>query len=374
MAFSYYRSLTIDHTKCGSSDSPYFPVLVSLSDATLKTIGNSGHIQNSNGYDIQFFSDSGLTTRLPAEREKYDGSGGSYIGWVQVPNISHTSNTVIYMGYDDAGISSDPNSDATYGSAKVWVENGTQNYQAVYHFGNGGSISLSDSTSNSNTLTLPGSTHNPSAGAGIPPGNIYGGVNVTASNQQYLKSVAQSVLGMNGSSATFTVEGWIYPTSGTCPLFGTTSGTGYGIELRVYTGGNVYFLNEAVNVLVNGGSSISSQWNQIGVSYNNGAIALYLNGSQVNTANSSVNWGSTPLVTLGGAPAVGEYNNGNIDEIHISNSIRSTAWITTEYNNQNSPGNIGSASFYTVGSEISTGRGIINNLCKILSQCFILGD
>ena len=39
------------------------------------------------------------------------------------------------------------------------------------------------------------------------------------------------------------------------------------------------------------------------------------------------------------------YMIGTIDEVRISNSARSVAWITTEYNNQNSP-----SSFYSVGS------------------------
>src|SRR4029077_19209324 len=38
--------------------------------------------------------------------------------------------------------------------------------------------------------------------------------------------------------------------------------------------------------------------------------------------------------------------NGNIDEVHISTVARSAAWITAEYNNQNSPG-----TFITMGSE-----------------------
>jgi hypothetical protein len=40
------------------------------------------------------------------------------------------------------------------------------------------------------------------------------------------------------------------------------------------------------------------------------------------------------------------YTNGVIDEVHVSNVIRSSAWITTEYNNQLSP-----TAFYAVGNE-----------------------
>ncbi|HET6888026.1 MAG TPA: LamG-like jellyroll fold domain-containing protein, partial [Candidatus Udaeobacter sp.] len=42
----------------------------------------------------------------------------------------------------------------------------------------------------------------------------------------------------------------------------------------------------------------------------------------------------------------GSYWNGDIDEVHVSSTNRSAAWITAEYNNQSSPG-----TFITMGSE-----------------------
>ena len=66
-SFVYKRSITIDHTKVGTSnntDQNYFPTLVSLSDSSLKDINHGGHIQSSNGYDIAFYSDINLTTQL----------------------------------------------------------------------------------------------------------------------------------------------------------------------------------------------------------------------------------------------------------------------------------------------------------------------
>ena len=43
--------------------------------------------------------------------------------------------------------------------------------------------------------------------------------------------------------------------------------------------------------------------------------------------------------------------DGVLDEVRISNIVRSVDFITTSYNNQNDPGDIGAAGFYTVGSE-----------------------
>src|ERR1700690_2699336 len=101
MAYTYTRSLTIDHTKCGGSDSPSFPVLVSLSDTTLKTVGNGGHIQHTTTQsapavkmpaDLIFATSSSGATLLPWEVEFYDAVNGILVAWVQL-TVSHSINT-----------------------------------------------------------------------------------------------------------------------------------------------------------------------------------------------------------------------------------------------------------------------------------------
>ena len=52
-----------------------------------------------------------------------------------------------------------------------------------------------------------------------------------------------------------------------------------------------------------------------------------------------------------GADNLGNFMNGYIDEVKISDLSRSGDWATTEYHNQNNPGNIGTAGFYTVSTE-----------------------
>jgi len=97
VAFSHYRTITVDHTLCGASNSTDFPVLVSGTYTYLKTTGNGGEVTNANGYDIGFYSDSGLTTKLDWEVEKYVSTTGEIVAWVRIPTLSHTSDTVIYI-------------------------------------------------------------------------------------------------------------------------------------------------------------------------------------------------------------------------------------------------------------------------------------
>tara|TARA_B100000809_G_C14947883_1_gene462801 strand:- start:36 stop:836 length:801 start_codon:yes stop_codon:yes gene_type:complete len=83
-------------------------------------------------------------------------------------------------------------------------------------------------------------------------------------------------------------------------------------------------------------------------------MTLYENGSVVGTLG-SVNGtilNQNVHLRFGGAHGAGggnpHYFDGIIDEIRISNTNRSANWISTEYNNQNSP-----ATFYTVSSEFT---------------------
>ncbi len=150
--YSFFRSITIDHTKVGTldhTDQTDFPVLVSFTDTTLKTVANGGHVQNANGYDIAFASDSSNASPLFWEIESYDGTTGTVVAWVKVPTVSHTSNTIIYVLYGNSLISSFQ-SDIT----QVW----DSNYLGVYHLGNSSGLSLLDSTSHHLDGTNNGAT------------------------------------------------------------------------------------------------------------------------------------------------------------------------------------------------------------------------
>jgi hypothetical protein len=87
-AFAYSRSLTVAANQAPNTIENNFPVLVSLSDPTLRTAANGGHVTSSNGYDICFFADAGLTTPLNWEVESYNGVSGALVAWVQVPALS----------------------------------------------------------------------------------------------------------------------------------------------------------------------------------------------------------------------------------------------------------------------------------------------
>ena len=86
----------------------------------------------------------------------------------------------------------------------------------------------------------------------------------------------------------------------------------------------------------------------------NGTNNLYVDGVSQDTSTSANTAVNPPNAIEIGRREDGDsarYFGGDLDEIHISNIERDHDWITTSFNNQDDPGNIGVAGFYTVGSE-----------------------
>ncbi len=77
MAFSYYKSVTIDASQCGASNLTDFPVTIWVTDTDLKVTGSGGFVQNSNGYDIRPYADAGLTSALTFELVTYVSTSGA---------------------------------------------------------------------------------------------------------------------------------------------------------------------------------------------------------------------------------------------------------------------------------------------------------
>ncbi|MCS5553266.1 MAG: DUF2341 domain-containing protein, partial [SAR324 cluster bacterium] len=75
-----------------SSDLTNFPTLISFTDSDLtKTT-------ESDGTDIVFTASDG-TTELAYEIERFDSSTGEIIAWVNIPTVSASENTDIYIYY-----------------------------------------------------------------------------------------------------------------------------------------------------------------------------------------------------------------------------------------------------------------------------------
>ena len=73
-------------------------------------------------------------------------------------------------------------------------------------------------------------------------------------------------------------------------------------------------------------------------------FTIYIDGVPVAKTAVTTGTATSPLTGLFGTQIAQHqpwttFFNGTLDELRISNILRSSNWISTEYNNQNNPGN-----------------------------------
>ncbi len=318
MAFNYYRSVTTTHAQVPSTQTN-FPVYVTM---TL----NAGHVSNSNGYDIRPYSDTGASSALTYQLESYDNGTGIVHMWVLIASLSASVDNVFYLHYGNGALTTDGSSTSTWDS----------HYKMIWHLPNGTSLTANDATSNAVNGTV--------SGAVAVAGKTGGAASFDGSND---------VITLSGPALNitdFTFSFWIYPiaSSDNYATLLTSNGAG-GV---FYRGGSlkISYYDSADNL--NTTALTEGAWNYIAITcdYVGTDLRFYLNGA---ADGSNLSFVASPLtVTKCGDDDSSETFKGYLDELRISDSLRSANWITAEYNNQSNPG-----SFLTVGSEVNVGGG-----------------
>ncbi|MDB4940377.1 MAG: LamG domain protein jellyroll fold domain protein, partial [Candidatus Doudnabacteria bacterium] len=342
--FSYSRSITIDHTKVPNTDQTNFPVAFSGIFSYLATTGNGGKVQNANGYDVGFYSSSDCASgnKMNWETQIYSATGtGTSTYWIRIPTLSHTVDTVYYVCYGNSSISTDQSS-----RTSVW----DSNFKAVYHSGDGTTISLNDSTVNANNLTNNGATETTG-----PLGAAFS-FNGTTS---YLERVGTAVT----SAEPATLSALFFPNATTgyaMAIDGT--GAGGGLDALGMRPAGVVRMTRGGSVTTNAPDSVSpnlytiSAWNHASAVFTStSSRTIYVDGNSTGTTDTTAVTSPNSLnTTLVGARRFGNVINGvfngAVAEARFSNIARSGDWATTEYNSM-----IGISSFYAIGSEQTTG-------------------
>ncbi len=334
--YSYYRSITIDHTLCGTANSTDFPVLITGTYTYLKTTGNGGNVTNASGYDIAFFSDSGLTSQLKHETVSWNGSTGAVEYWVKVPTLSYTSDTVIYIAYGDSGVTTDQ-------SDKVNTWN--SNFGGVWHMNqdpSGSAPQLLDSTTNANDMTTESMVS-----GDLVTGEIGNAINYDGTNNASYKTSPSF-----NSWTTLSLSFWIKGTSG------NNGGGGGSDSYRIIDKGlgelvigwDRYTLDQMF-IYANGDVGATTMyvadgtWHLVHVTTDKTNFNLYVDG-----VNKLSGTGSTGTTTndfiVGRYSAGGYYGKQVLDEMRVmKNYIYTSSWMTSEYNNQSSP-----STFYSIGT------------------------
>ncbi|OGN15907.1 MAG: hypothetical protein A3J47_02860 [Candidatus Yanofskybacteria bacterium RIFCSPHIGHO2_02_FULL_43_22] len=346
--WDYRRKITIDESKVsGISNLSNFPVLVSLTYPDLKTIGFGGKAASGSGEFV--FTSSDGTTVLPYEIETYSSSSGQFIGWVNVTTLSVTQDTIIYVYYGG------PSSGATnQNKTGVW----DSNYKGVWHLKEdpavAGTNGIKDSTSNGNHGTDNGSMDANDQVAGQMNGSLdFDG------SDDYVRVEDSSSLNFQNSSVSIGM--WIY-------WGGTVSGR---TIAKANSGGSPYhgdfFMkldtsNQKLSVRFKTNDSSQTQnpevvssinfpinkWAHAFATFNTDTdtTRLYTNGILVAEDTVSIYelLDTTGFLCTCNPSFPPQSIGGKIDEIRVSNTVRSADWIKTEYTNQFKP-----SLFYAVG-------------------------
>ncbi len=353
--YNYSRSITIDHTKCGSANSTNFPVLVAGTYSYLATVANGGNVTSASGYDIIFTSDSAGTILLNFERASFNATTGAVEFWVKVPTVSNTADTVIYLFYGNSAVTTDQSAPVA-----TW----SNGFLLVMHMEGGPTDSLGAYSA---------------ANTGTPPTYVNGGL----AGSKIGKYAQNSGGGGNGITITdtgtlsptpLTVSAWVeMDTFG--PVLQTINSTynpttGQSMMVRNTAATASYIQGSAGTRSVDPSTGVAFTaayhvWSYLAHTYSasagTGTLTAFLNG----VANGS-NVGPDPAFAVAGNmtllfdPQFGRDFTGGLDEFRVANVERSADWLLTEYNNQNSP-----STFYTVGAAAgavsSFPAAVINN-------------
>lgn len=320
--WSYRKLVTIEHDQV-AGNLVNFPVLVSITDSDLQNDAQG------DGDDIAFVSYSNNETQLSHEIESYDNGDGSLVSWVKIPSVSSSVDTLFWMYYGNDGCGSQED------VSNVW----DSNYKMVYHLEesdiDGGSGDIKDSTSNNNDGTTSGMDGNDDVSAKIGTGFDFDGINDYVGTNVDVTSYSD-----------ITVSGWVYPENA-----GDGSHTGFfGQNNAFETLWDSSVMTFWTNIDHECSANVASaQWHYITLIYDGSDLFIYKNGRQVATDTAGGFEDEDYTFNIGGGGINQEADNwldGIIDEVRISNTARSSSWITTSYSNMNNQ-----STFITLDSE-----------------------
>jgi hypothetical protein len=361
--FTCYKEISIDPSMVyGANNLVNFSVLISLLDSDLKD-----HVYSASGNDIAFaYHTDWLDHEIELFDQAYNGTHAQLVAWVRIPKLSTSWYTIIRMYYGNLTMGSRENPEGVWDS----------NYKGVWHLSesSGGTDAIKDSTINGNDGTDYGSPTFGSTGKSDGAIDFKGDI-----EDEYVQLPATASLNSINEGDYFTYEAWFYPDQVPPGVDSNNNSRRYGIMIKrnphhgLYYDHDQYFAMEhwldiggpSQRAVSSGTYGPGKYYHLVAVVSNlDGYLKFYVNGN----FEGQTTWtgGTTPWDYDIGALRIGIANpgwstyrwsaDGKIDEIRISDSVRSADWIKTEYKNQNNP-----SSFYSVSKEYPLSGILPNN-------------
>ena len=312
----------------GVSDQPVLVKIVSDSDL-------SSNVYQADGGDIVFATSAGV--KIPHEFEN-SYSSGNVTAWLKVPTLNATTETQIWVYYGNSAATPT----GCNGSGNCWDPDNVwdANYLAVYHLNESSPGSgISDSSGNGNDCTAYGTPTSVNIGVAA------NGVDLDSGD--YFSCGT----GWMPTSGVYTIEAWVDPDANGVSDDGVI-GNGYsGIQLTHHSTQWWEYQN-------GGGQGFTANQTGLGLQYlavtydggtSSGCRNWYVDGVEItggNTLTCQSSWTEPTSFMIGRNAPSGNYLIGQIDEIRISNTNRSAAYVYATYTNINN-----ASQFAEVGSQ-----------------------
>lgn len=317
--WTYRRQLTLNGSLIneGLTD---FPVLVKLDSSFFDFSKAKDH-----GEDVRFTASDG-TTLLKYEIERWNKTAGKAEIWVKLPSVSSGSDTVLYLYY------ANPSASDAQDPTNVW----DSNFMLVQHLEET-SGKVTDSTSHGNDGAYHGATQD-------VEGKIDGADEFDGVDDYVAINHSQS---LNFGTGPFTISVWVkYNPNNVdsdivrkgCTTNQPPSPSNYKLELVDNK------LHGNLHDNINSDASVTTPlaysdnvWHCIVFLREAQTISLYVEGSLKASAGGAVHdLTNTANMSIGSKDTYNDdFFDGIIDEVQISNTNRSSAWVKASYSSMN---------------------------------------
>jgi hypothetical protein len=279
----------------------------------LKVTGSGGKIQSA-GNDIVFCTAAAGGTLLSFERIFYDGSSGKLAVKVK-QTVATASTTNVWMFYGKAADSDHSDPTGTYSNG----------YVEVWHLGDGTTLSVNG------VLGSTGTNH----GATATTGEVDGGATVASGSSQYIDSGL-----LQPSLTNYTLSAWLIQSDTTTRMAISSANAGQASGIFILFENALQlecgFRNAGALTRVTG-ITATGALQQIVCVHTSGSTTLTPYSNGVVSGSSHDTGASNPSATdnliFGRDGAANTlYWNNKIDEVSLSNVVRSTDWVQAEYN------------------------------------------
>jgi len=336
--YQYRRRLTVEPDLVdGPSDLTNFAVVVNTTQPELAHVAAGGHVENANGWDIQFTLEDG-TNVLSHELEAYL-TNGTLTAWVRLPVLAHDVRTRFYLYYGNTNIVSSQEN-----VTDVW----DSGYVGVWHLSEtptGAADEFKDSTVNAYHGSMrSGSTMDADD---QQPGQVDGALDFNGESDTWLN---MGDGGRRDVTGPFTLSVW------------AKRHEAGGFDDDLFNKGWsdciwFHFGWDRVVLAINNGVSNSTTrtaaqftdtggWYHLVGTHQSGTQKIFVNGEEQTLDRGGKYWINPDPNNNGWF--IGGYHQlyARVDEARMSDVVRSPQWIAACYRNQGQP-----STFLHVGGE-----------------------